>query len=90
MGLGLRVWRKASRACPGRILRRIEERGEVRTLGLPFLDAVFAEQALAGGVGFEDRAGGMDFANGHESDGFGGTVGAGAGVGDLIVEVLQI
>jgi hypothetical protein len=55
---------------------------------LPFLDAVFAEETLAGGVGFEDGLGGVHFADGHESYGGWRTMGASAGIGDTVVELL--
>ena len=50
------------------------------------LNAVFAEEAQAGGVGFEDGFGGMHLADGHEGD-FGlGAVGEAAGEGDLFAD----
>ena len=56
----------------------------------PLLNAVFAEEALAGGVGFEDGFGRMHLADGHEGDGGGVAVGAGAGVGDLVADALEV
>ena len=58
--------------------------------GLPFLDAVFAEEGLAGGEGFEDRVGGVRLADGHEVDGGGVAVGAGAGVGDFVADAGEV
>ena len=40
---------------------RRERLTDADALDLHLLDAVFAEEALAGGVGFEDRFGGMHF-----------------------------
>jgi hypothetical protein len=57
---------------------------------LELLDAVFAEEALASGVGFDDHFDGMDFADGHEGDFALGAVGAAAGVGDLLVQVGEV
>ena len=37
------------------------KRADDGVFGLHLLDAVFAEEALAGGVGFEDGFGGVDF-----------------------------
>ena len=42
-----------------------------------FLDAVFAEEALAGGVGFQDGFGGVHLADGHEGDFAGGRLARG-------------
>ena len=80
--MGLRGQRDASRG--------VEEIVEVREFGGELLDAVFAEEALAGGVGFEDGLGGMHFADGHERYVGWRTVGAGAGVGDAVVELLEV
>ena len=71
-------------------LRGGEEIGEGCALGLPLLDAVFAEESLAGFEGFKESLGGLDFADGHECDGVGGTVGAGAGVADFIMYAGEI
>ncbi len=49
---------------------------------LPFLDAVFTEEALAGGVGLDEEIDGVDLRDGHEGDVGYGPVGAGAGLGD--------
>ncbi len=64
--------------------------GEGGEFGFPFLDAVFAEEALVGGVGFEDGIGGVGLADGHEGDGCGVAMGAGAGVCDLVAEAFEI
>jgi hypothetical protein len=64
--------------------------GDCRGLVCEFLDSVFAEEALAGGVGFEDGIGGMHLADGHEGDFADGAVGAVAGGGDLLVEVSEV
>ena len=59
--------------------------GEVSDEGgffLKFLDAVFSEEAEAGGVGFEDGFCGMDFGDGHEGDGGFVALGPAAGGGD--------
>jgi len=61
----------------------VGERGEMLGFLLKLLDAVFAEETLAGGVGFEDDVEGMDFADGHEGDVGFGAVGAMTGGGDL-------
>ena len=63
-----------------------DDGGFVREL----LHAVFAEEALAGGVGFEDGLGGVHLADGHEGDFADGAVGAAAGGGDLLVEVSEV
>jgi hypothetical protein len=68
----------------------VGERGEKRLFGGELLDSVFAEEALAGGVGFEDNVGWVGLADGHEGDGGGVAVGAGAGVGDLIAEAFEV
>ena len=57
---------------------------------LPLLDAVFAEEALAGGVSFEEGLYGMDFADGHEGDVGERAIGAGAGFGDLGADLGEI
>ena len=57
---------------------------------MPLLDAVFSEEALAGGVGLKDGFGGVGFADGHERDGGGVAVGTGAGGGDLVAELLEV
>ena len=80
MGLYGRVLRGRRGASRG-----VEEIGEFGSLGLPLLNAVFAEEALAGCVGFADGFGGMHLADGHEGDGAGVAVGAGAGVGDFVL-----
>jgi len=59
-------------------------------LGSEFLDAVFAEEALAGGVGFEDGFGGVHFADGHEGDGGGAATGAVADGGDFFAEGFEV
>ena len=58
--------------------------------GLPLLDAVFAEEAVAGGVGFEEGSDGVDLGDGHEGYVVGRAVGAGAGVGDLGVDAGEV
>ena len=58
--------------------------------GGELLDAVFAEEALASSVGFENGLGGVGFADGHEGDGGGVAVGAGAGVVELVAEAFEI
>ena len=65
-------------------------RAELLMLGGEFLDAVFAEEALAGGVGFKDGLGGVHLADGHEGYVGWRTMGAGAGVGDAVVELLEV
>jgi len=67
-----------------------DEIGEGESLGLPFLNAIFAEQALPGLVGFKNGLGGMDFADGHEGDAGGGAVGTRADVGNVILEAFEI
>jgi hypothetical protein len=67
-----------------------EEISESEALGLPFLDAIFAEESLAGFVGLEDGFGRMDLADGHEGDGGGGAVGAGAGICDVVPQAFEI
>jgi hypothetical protein len=57
---------------------------------LPLLDTVFAEEALAGGVGFEEEVDGVELGNGHEGDLGGVAVGAGAGGGDFFVDVGEV
>jgi hypothetical protein len=57
---------------------------------LIFLDAVFSEEALSGGVGFEDDLDGVDLGDRHEGDLAVGAVGAAAGGGDLIVEAGEV
>ena len=64
--------------------------GDYGLFRLPLLDAVFAEEALAGGVGFEDGLGRVHLADGHEGDGAGRAVGPGAGVGDLVADALEV
>ena len=54
------------------------------------LDTVFAEEALAGGVGFEDGFGGVHLADCHDCYFAGGAIGAAAGGGDLVVEVGEV
>ena len=63
---------------------------DVRRFLLELLDAVFAEEALAGGVGFEDHLGGMHLADGHQGDFALGAVGAAAGFGNLFVQVGEV
>ena len=53
--------------------------GEEGGFGEDFLDAVFAEEGLAGVDGFLDGFDGEGFRDGHEFDGGGGAVGAGGG-----------
>jgi len=79
----LRVEREAWRGV-------VEDVGEFGAFGLPFLDAIFAEEALAGFVGFADGFGGMHLADGHEGDGAGVAVGAGAGVGDFVLQAFEV
>ena len=63
---------------------------QVGAFGLPLLDAVFAEEALAGCVGFAEGFGGVHLADGHEGDGGGVAVGAGAGVGDFVLYSFEV
>ena len=55
-----------------------------------FLHAVFAEEAVAGGVCFEDAGDGVELADRHQGDFGGGAVGAAAGGVDPVVQVGQI
>ncbi len=64
--------------------------GGVGGLGLPLLDAVFAEEALAGGVGFEQGGEGVHLAHCHQCNGGGVSVGAGAGFGDRSADLLEV
>ena len=57
---------------------------------LPFLHAVFAEEAQAGSIGFQITFSGMHLADRHQRD-FGlGAAGAAAGVGDLFPDAGEI
>jgi hypothetical protein len=87
--VGLRGRREALRGWRG-ILLGSEDIGEERKFCLPLLDAVFAEEALARGVGFEDGLGGVHLADGHEGDGRRIAVGASAGVGDIEAQALKV
>ena len=58
--------------------------------GGEFLDAIFSEEALAGSVGFKDGLGGLHFADGHEGDLRSRAMGAGACVGDAVVDLPEI
>ena len=62
----------------------------MRRFLLKLLHAVLAEEALAGGVGFEDHFDGMDFADGHEGDFALGAVGSTAGFGNLFVQMGEV
>ncbi len=62
-----------------------EEIGEGFTFGLPFLDAVFAKETLAGLVSFANGMERVHFAVGLASAGAGITKGTGTGVGDLVI-----
>jgi hypothetical protein len=57
---------------------------------LELLNAVFAEEAVAGGVGLEQGGDGVELADGHQGDVGWGPVGAAAGLGDLVVEEGEI
>ena len=59
-------------------------------LGSEFLDAVFAEEAQAGGVGFDYSFGRMHFADSHERNFGVGPVGSAAGCGDLFADAGEI
>ena len=57
---------------------------------MPLLDAVFAEEALAGGVGFEEGVDGVDFGDDHEGDIRAGAVGAVASFRDLRADAGEV
>ena len=58
--------------------------------GGELLDAVFTEETVAGGVGFEEELDGMDLGDGHEGDVGFWAVGAAAGVGHLFADAGEI
>jgi len=61
--------------------------GEMLRFVLELLDAVLAEEALTGGVGFEDDPDRVDLADGHERNLMLGAFGSATGFGDLLVQV---
>lgn len=66
------------------------ERGDEGGLIGELLNAVFAKEAVAGGMGFEDALDGVELADGHKCNFIDGAVGAAAGCGDLVVEEFKI
>lgn len=61
-------------------------RGEEGGFGEDFLDAVFAEEGLAGVDGFLDGFDGEGFRDGHEFDGGGVAIGAGGGAVEAVAD----
>ncbi len=68
----------------------VVESGGWGSFGLPLLHAVFAEEALAGGVGLEEEVDGVHLADGHKGYVGDGAVGAVAGVGDFVADAFQV
>ena len=68
----------------------IRQCGKGGSFGLHFLNAVFAEEALTGVVGFDESGYGMGLADGHEADVVRGSARVGGGGCELFADSLQI